>query len=264
MLNNSYEINFLRSPEVAASMVGDVCKDWRKRINDVVNSPYNLSIPRCDDAGKLDGYTITMHNGVKVCATGYYGSGILNMLIENRGVHEPQEESIFETVIRKLPYDCTMLELGSYWAFYSLSLLNQRPNARCFMVEPEYENLVSGKVNFRLNNRQGFFTQALVGKSPKDDPLTISVDSFCDEHNISYLDILHADIQGYELEMLEGASLMLSLKRVDNVFVSTHTNQLHYNCIDLLKEYGYSILGECDLDSTCSVDGLIFAKPMEE
>jgi hypothetical protein len=259
-MNSAYEYAYLRSPEVAAGMVGDVCVDWRKRINDVVSSPYNLAIPRCEDAGKLDGYTITMHNGVKVCAAGYYGSGILNMLIENRGVHEPQEESIFEAVIRGLPQDPIMLELGSYWAFYSLSLLNQRPKSRCFMVEPEAENLVSGQVNFRLNKRQGFFTQAFVGRDPKDDPLTISVDSFCDEHNISYLDILHADIQGYELEMLEGASLMLSFKRVGHVFVSTHTNQLHYSCIDLLKEYGYTILEECDLNSTCSVDGLIVAK----
>ena len=33
-------------------------------------------------------------NGVKVYANSYYGSGMLNLLIKNKGVHEPQEEEI--------------------------------------------------------------------------------------------------------------------------------------------------------------------------
>ena len=81
----------LRSASLARYAVGRVDGEWRRRIDEVISSPDNAAIPRVPDAGKLQGHVLTMHNGVRVCANGYYGNGILNMLIENKGVHEPQE-----------------------------------------------------------------------------------------------------------------------------------------------------------------------------
>jgi hypothetical protein len=250
----------LTSSRTARNAVGKVDSEWRKRIDDVISSPDNAAILRAPDAGKLQGYVITMHNGVRVCANGYYGSGILNMLIENKGVHEPQEERAFEAIIEHLQDDCTMLELGAYWGFYSLSLLQQRPKARCFLVEPDKANLLSGELNFRLNGRKGVFVQAGVDRPPQIGPRTISVDSFCRDHGIEHLDILHADIQGYELLMLEGACRMLSSGKVDFVFISTHSNSLHADCIKSLESAGYVVLAEADLNETFSYDGLIVAK----
>ncbi|MBT8036294.1 MAG: FkbM family methyltransferase [Verrucomicrobiae bacterium] len=240
--------------------MGKVDSYWRDRIDDVISSPDNAHIPRHPSAGQLKGYTITMHNDVRVCANGYYGAGILNMLIENKGVHEPQEERAFEEIIRLLPDQCVMLELGAYWGFYSLSLLQQRPKATCFLVEPETQNLISGRINFRLNGRKGIFTQASVDRSPKDNPRTISVDSFCREHNIDHLHMLHSDIQGYELAMLEGASNLLTKGNADFVFISTHSTKLHIDCIEKLKSFGYVILADADMKETFSYDGLIVAK----
>lgn len=104
---------YLKSAQTAASVIGQVDGLWRRRISDVIAAPDNHKIPRCSSAGKLEGYTITMHNGVRVCANGYYGSGILNMLLENKGDHEPQEERAFAEIITLLPERCTMLELGA-------------------------------------------------------------------------------------------------------------------------------------------------------
>jgi len=250
----------LISARTARNAVGRVDSEWRRRINDVISSPDNTEIPRVPEAGKLQGYVITMHNGVRVCANGYYGNGILNMLIENKGVHEPQEERAFEAVIGHLRENCTMLELGAYWGFYSLSLLQQRSKAKCFLIEPEPANLLSGKMNFRLNGRTGYFVQAGVDRTPKIKPRTISVDSFCSDRGIDHLDILHADIQGYELLMLEGAYKMLSSGKVDFVFISTHSNSLHADCIKTLVSTGYVVLAEADLNETFSHDGLIVAK----
>ena len=251
---------WLTSAKAARNAVGKVDSEWRKRIDDVISSPDNAAIPRVSEAGKLQGYFITMHNGVRVCANGYYGRGVLNMLIENKGVHEPQEERAFEAIIEHLRDDCTMLELGAYWGFYSLSLLQRRPKARCFLVEPEKVNLLSGELNFSLNGRTGFFAQACVGRTPQIEPRTISVDSFCSDHGIDHLDILHADIQGHELLMLEGAGRMLSSGKVDFVFISTHSNSLHADCIKSLESAGYVVLAEADLNETYSYDGLIVAK----
>lgn len=253
-------IKNLTSRSKALRVVGKVDEQWRLRINDVISSPDNSAIPRCEDAGKLKGYKITMHNGVQVLANGYYGSGILNMLIENKGVHEPQEERVFELIIRLLPEKCVMLELGAYWGFYSLSLLQTRPQAKCYLVEPETENLLSGKINFRLNARKGHFTQAGVGRFVMQNPKTISVDWFCKAHSINHLDILHSDIQGSELAMLEGASETLKAGCVDYIFISTHSNELHANCLGKLESFGYIILCDADMNETYSYDGLIVAK----
>ena len=42
------------------------------------------------------------------------------MLLENKGVHEPQEEKAFLEVLNYVEKGSTMIELGSYWGFYSL------------------------------------------------------------------------------------------------------------------------------------------------
>lgn len=249
----------LLSSDDAAQAVGKVHPKWRPRIDAVVASADNDRIPRVADAGEVRDHYVVMHNGVKVCANGYYGSGMLNLLVENRGVHEPQEERVFEEVIANLPDDCTMLELGAFWGFYSLSLLNKRPAARCYLVEPRPFNLVSGQLNFELNGRQGLFTEARVGERNSRFPTTIAVDPFCREHGIERLDILHADIQGAELKMLRGAREMLSAQRVDYVFVSTHSNDLHSDCRSELESLGYSVLASADLNETFSHDGLLVA-----
>lgn len=251
---------YLTSSHAAAKAIGDINEIWRSRIYDVISSPDNARIARCQNAGKLTDYYITMHNGVRVCANGYYGAGILNLLIENKGVHEPQEEFAFEHIVGILPEDCKMLELGAYWGFYSLSLLNRRPNGKCFLVEPDTQNLISGQINFQLNGREGHFTQARVDSFPKDNPKTISVDSFCNENKINHLDILHSDIQGYELAMLEGGRGFLTAGGADFIFISTHSQKLHADCLEMLQNYKYKILAEANMQETFSFDGLIVAK----
>ena len=183
---------------------------------------------------------------------------MLNLLIENRGVHEPQEELVFEEVIRVLPENPVMLELGAYWSFYSLSLLSKRPNAACHMVEPDSRNLIAGLINFKLNERTGRFTQVAVSSHRSWWHRTISVDSYCETWNLVHLDILHVDIQGYESAMLDGAQTMLSEGRVDHVFISTHSNSLHHECRLKLENYGYVIRLSIDLDESYSFDGLLF------
>ncbi len=251
---------FLKNELLIQRSLGYVDSHWEERTQDAIASPDNLAIARVADAGVVDGYTIVMHNGVRVCANGYYGKGILNLLIRNNGVHEPQEERAFNEIVALLPSNCTMLELGSYWAFYSLSLLQERPAAKCFLIDPQFECLETGRFNFELNNRTGYFEQAFIGADPANKNATTSVDLFCETHSIDSLDILHADIQGYEEEMLWGASEMLSRQQITYVFISTHSNALHANCIKLLEDYGYHILASANLLETFSHDGLIVAK----
>ena len=188
------------------------------------------------------------------------------MLVANRGVHEPQEERVFGEILRYVKPDSSMLELGAFWSFYSLWFMQCVANAKSYIVEPDATALSAGQLNLRLNNRNATFEQAYVGdptsKSDDGTPF-ITVDNFCQRHAISHLAILHADIQYAELSMLEGAKGMLEGHHVDYVFISSHSNELHYQCVEALKRYGYMVLASADLEETYSYDGLIVARTPE-
>ncbi len=153
-----------------------------------------------------------------------------------------------------LPQSPSMLELGAYWAHYSMWLKKKRPAAAVMMVEPDAGNLRVGSANFQLNNYQGEFTQAFVGKGH------FEVDDFLQRRKAPHLDILHSDIQGFEVEMLDGASTSLAQHRIDYVFVSTHSQELHYAVVNKLKSLNYRIEISSDFAfETTSYDGLVFA-----
>lgn len=242
----------------------DQTEDFELKIRDVCAGADNAKIPRVPEAGKIRDGHLVMHNGLRIVPDSYTGPGMTRLLEVNRGVHEPQEEFAFGEVLATLAArgaaTHTMIELGSYWAFYSLWFQAVLKGARSFCVEPDPENLDFGQQNFRANGRIGDFTRAYVGAElANGTPPTISVDTFLREKGIGHVDILHADIQGHELDMIRGAQQTLGRGAVDYIFISTHHNFLHYRCIDELKNAGYAILAEADLLETCSTDGLIVA-----
>lgn len=241
-------------------------KHWRERIELVKQSPDNFKIKRVPDAGKVRWGKQVLHNGLKINVGSYYGPEKTVMLFENQGVHEPQEELIFAQVIEYLrgqsESESKMLELGSFWSFYSAWFASELKSTRNYMVEPESFNMESGKRNFALNRLSGKFINAFVSdfhELDSDDVRTICVDGLMDELKLDSLTILHSDIQGYEGKMLDGASRLLSQHACEFVFVSTHSNDIHAQCRSKLQDHGYTILSDIDLDETYSDDGLIFA-----
>jgi len=250
-------------PELAQASLGEVNDEWRKRIDTVTACSDNAHIPRDKDAGILQAGRIAMHNGLLVGALGYYGGGILNMLVENRGVHEPQEERAFAKVLSHLPPGGTMIELGAYWGFYSMWFLKACSGSRVLLVEPDPKHLLSGRQNFEMNGLIGEFEAGYaaneVGIAKDGTPMT-TLDDLMRRHGIERLTILHSDIQGAELAMIEGGRNTFEQGLVDYVFISTHSNELHRACLEKLRGYEYDILVSCDLDATVSYDGVIVAK----
>ncbi|EKO36164.1 methyltransferase FkbM domain protein [SAR86 cluster bacterium SAR86E] len=240
---------------------------WRKRIDICLSSPDNFKIPRCAGAGSIKNGKQLMHNGIKVNVGSYYGPEKTVLLTENNGVHEPQEELLFQLVLEYIDRNNkskpTMIELGSFWAFYSLWFKQKFTDSNVFMVEPESFNIESGKRNFKLNNKEGTFINAFVSDIHENEKTsrtrTVSVDGLKEEFAITNIDILHSDIQGYELAMLEGAKDILSNHSAEFLFISTHSNELHYDCIQNIKDHDYRIICDIDLNDTFSEDGLIVA-----
>lgn len=230
--------------------------DFFARSRDAIADPINELIDRLPLSGGVDadGH-VYLHNGLRVPLVGagaYYGE-FSHLLVVNKGVHEPLEEFIFQEVVNSLIGAPTMLELGAYWSHYSMWLTSKLPMSRAIMVEPEPENLKAGEANFSLNELSGHFLEGFVGRGQ------FEVDKFMADSGTSHLDILHSDIQGFEIEMLEGADTAFREDRIDRIFISTHSDELHSACIEKLESFGFQIIAESDFQDTTSWDGLIFA-----
>jgi hypothetical protein len=226
------------------------------RFREIISDPLNLLIERVPEAGYVQDGLVTLHNGVKVPFSGAqaYYEGFSSVFIFNRGVHEPLEEFVFQSLLERLPADSLMIELGAYWGHYSMWFKKAIPSGRVLLVEPESRNLEVGRRNFDQNGLKGEFLQSLVGHGH------FSVDGFLKDREIPRLNLLHSDIQGYELEMLDGAVESLGAGRLDYVFISTHTQNLHEEVIDRLLSHDYRVEVSSGYDEeTTSFDGLVFA-----
>lgn len=258
--NRAKLARFLAEKRDLLEAVGERAKThWIPRIQLVLSAGDNAYIPRHEAAGTIQHGNLILHNGIQIDPLSYYSFPMMKMLLDNKGVHEPQEERIFQEVLKDLDGSkkLTMIELGAYWSFYSMWLLSTFPTASCLMVEPDKKNLMYGKRNFKLNNLEGTFVHAGIGKDQQAGQFNTSVDVLCMEHNIDFLDVLHADIQGFELEMLQGSKSMLDQNKIGYVFISTHSNQLHHDCRAFLRPYNFIEVASVDLDESFSWDGIL-------
>lgn len=208
---------------------------YYERFVDIMSDPYNEMIPRVVNAGmRADGIVI-MHNGLKVYEGCYYDtfSDIFHL---NKGVHEPAEEYHFAQVIKTLGEYPTMIEVGAYWGFYSMCLLKERPLAKCVLIEPDEFNMEVGRRNFELNGLSGQFIHG----------------SHVDVGISEPLDILHVDIQGWEVELIKAVDLSF----VTHLFISTHSQESHYQCVNLLSST-HTIIFSADIVETYCHDGII-------
>lgn len=231
---------------------------FNERFREIVSDPLNLMIARIPEAGYIDAIGhVFLHNGNRVPVNGpysYYGD-FSQVFIINRGVHEPLEEFCFQTVLSKIANPAPiMIELGCYWAHYSMWFKRVFPDGQCHLVEADAHAFEVGRNNFALNGFDGSFMRGVVCNNG------FKVDDFMKQSSVEKVDILHSDIQGYEIEMLQGASSLLTNKRADYLFVSTHSQAIHQTALDILKIQHYRIEVSSDYDHhTTSSDGFILA-----
>ncbi len=210
-----------------------------------------------------------MHNGLVVLANGYYGDFMTQIIEKMKGHHEAQEEKVFYEVLKAIPAGSTMIELGSYWAYYSMWFQKTVNGGRNFMIEPAKSSIECGMKNFRLNGLGGDFTQAFVGREsdtgwqqaelrPKmEDVRKVCIQDFARAKGIERVAILHSDIQGFEYDMLLGCGDLLEQKKIGFFFISTHSLKVHFQCRAHLLREGYALIAEHTPKESYSEDGLI-------
>jgi FkbM family methyltransferase len=257
----------------------------RRRVEQTVAVRDTDAIPKVPDAGHVverEGRRVQiMHNGALVEAGGYHGDWMIEVIQRLGGHHEPQEELAFHTVIERLAQDTEqpiMVELGAFWAYYSIWAKRRIPATRLVLVEPDETNLAVGRRNLALNDLAATFIQAAVGAEhnaqidltwESDDQIhptrVVSVDGLLADEALERIDLLLVDVQGAELEVLRGAARALADGRLRFLVVSTHHHSIsrdpltHQRCRAYLLEVGAHIIAEHTVLESCSGDGLILA-----
>lgn len=232
------------------------------RVKNVLDSEYYMKIPKVKDAGDLKNGLLMMHNGVVIKPSSYYGESMTYVFRKTKGVHEPYQEYLFSEVLNALPDNAVMMELGSYWAFYSLWFKKTLVNSTSIMVEPELERMQCGIDNFKVNGLDGKFSQGYVGGEDgisESGVRVYSLNGLFEEYNLTNVDVLHVDIQGAEEDMLIASTNLLGSDVIKHIFLSTHSDTIHINCRHILEQSGYRVLADQPLEKSDSEDGFLYA-----
>ena len=244
------------------------------------------AIPKVPEAGEVqdrDGRSVqVMHNGVLIDEGCYHGAMTTAIIRDLRGHHEPQEEAVFHALVQHLKAEGTaapaMVELGSFWSYYSMWFQKELPGAVNVMVEPDPVNIEVGRRNFELNGMDGTFVRGAVGfdhggsiwlECESDSKVrqipTVTLDGLLADRGIERFDLVLCDAQGAELGVLEAAREAMRSGRLRFLVVSTHHHTIsgdpltHQRCLDLLRGAGAHIVAEHSVAESCSGDGLIAA-----
>ena len=240
-------------------------------------------LPKVDGAGTVidvDGVPVQlMHDGTRVRAGAYHGAWMSEIIRRLRGHHEPQEELVVDRILRRL-HDVSapvIVELGSFWAYYSIWAL-RAVGGRALLVEPDPHNLDVGRRNLGLNGLEATLVQAAVGGAHgtttqlvcESDGVTrelrvVTVAGLMAEHRLRQVDLLLADVQGPEADVLARATDLLQERRIRFVVISTHHHSIsgdpltHRSCLDVLADVGAHVIAEHTVGESFSGDGLVAA-----
>ena len=119
-------------------------------------------------------------------------------------------------------------------------------------LEPSAVSDHEGKATFNLTASYGHHSLGKVRTSPITGTIEvdlITVDSYCRSHNIEQIHFMKIDVEGFELEVLQGARQMLEGRKITLVVFEVSPEILaalskqSVAIYDFLREAGYRICG---------------------
>lgn len=240
-------------------------------------------LPKVDGAGDvfdLDGTSVQrMHNGALIEEGCYYGPWMTEIIRVLRGHHEPQEEVVFHEVLERLVATepaASMIELGSFWAYYSMWFHQRTHGNRIVALEPDPSYLDVGRRNFALNGMNATFLHGAIGDSPGQmsafttestgesiEVVQYDLASLMKETGLERVGLLMVDIQGFETLLIERAAELFSTGTIRFMIVSTHHHLIsgnaltHQQALERLRGCGAHVIAEHTVGESYSGDGLI-------
>jgi FkbM family methyltransferase len=174
------------------------------------------------------------------------------------GRYEPEQTALFR---RWLAPGHTVLDVGAHAGYYTLlSALLTGSTGRVWSFEPDPVNASFLRRHVRINRfEQVAIEQAAVsdcagtahfahgtgsGTGHLDERgelevPTVRLDDFCEQHDIAP-HAIKIDVEGAELAVLAGGIGVIRRHR-PLIFLSTHGEEVHTRCLELLGEAGYQL-----------------------
>jgi len=220
-----------------------------------------------------------MHNGLKVLQGGYYGAWMCELIKRLQGHHEPQEEKVFYEVVKRAADDGLMIELGCFWAYYSLWFLKDHPHRKAIGLEPDANHLLTANKNANINQLSDQIT-FVHGLSTMQSTELIDIETESGQRlqlpgytladllamaHSTNLEIVHCDAQGAESYVVDQIVKLGQRGHLRFAIISTHAYEItgdpltHQACLQKLQAAGAHIIAEHDVHESYSGDGLIAA-----
>jgi Methyltransferase FkbM domain len=229
--------------------------DLLGRFREVISDPLNLLIERVPMVGVVEANHVYLHNGnrVPLMGTGSYYGPFSQLLVISRGPRTARGaclSTIAQIPGRSAGHARTRGLLGPLFGVAQKGEAGFHRDSR----QAGRGQHGGGRRQFKTNGLTGEFIRSSVGRDH------LQVDSFRSERRLDRLDILHVDIPGNEIEMLEGCGRTLVERRVDYLFISTHSQAIHAQVVTEMARFGYRVELSGDFDhETPSHDDLVFA-----
>ncbi len=261
----------------------EIAADHARRVRMTTSCRDSDRLPKVEGAGEVfgleDGTQVQrMHNGLLVLEGGYLGSWTTEIISGLRGHHEPQEEVAFAAVLDQIAAtepSPTMVELGSYWAYYSM-WFQQRTGGRVVDLEPDPAYLEVGRRNMALNDLTATFVPGAIGAQEAPavefeaestgELVTVpafTLASLMEQTGLERVSLVLADIQGFERPLLDSIAELVAQGRLRFMVVSTHHHSIsgrattHQDALARIAELGGHVLAEHTVGESYSGDGLI-------
>lgn len=244
-------------------------------------------IPKVTGSGEIvsdeDGDYQRMHNGLLVKKGGYYGEWMSELISRLKGHHEPQEEFVFHAIAQRSRTDGLMIELGCFWAYYSLWFLKEFPERTAICLEPDSNHLEIARANAK-KNKLSERIQLIHGLSSEVtcEPSAFDTETgeleFCKGYTLDdlfllsgkkFIEIAHCDAQGAEEHVVDQMIRLGIENKLRFCVISTHAFEItgnpltHQECLNKLLRSGAHIIAEHDVHESYSGDGLIAASFLE-
>jgi FkbM family methyltransferase len=261
----------------------EIAADHARRVRLTVSCRDTDRLPKVEGAGEVleldDGTRVQrMHNGLLVVEGAYLGSWTTSIVEGLHGHHEPQEEVAFHELLERIAAtepEPVMIELGSYWAYYSMWFA-RRTGGRVVDLEPDPGYMEVGRRNMEINGIEPTFVVGAVSDRAGVDvsfPAESSgeevvvpgytLESLMEETGVARVSLVLADIQGFERQLLAGIDDLVAAGRVRFMVISTHHYSIsgrvttHQETLARVAQLGGHVLAEHTIGESASGDGLV-------
>jgi len=175
------------------------------------------------------------------------------------------DKDLFKKCLPHLGKQPVIFDVGAHEGKFTEFVLQLLPNAKCYMFEPNIELAIKiGARALAISDHNGFVPFYIPPK--KNDELSslykrevfdetgyeeievgcTSIDSFCSVNHISEIDYLKVDVEGAELDVLNGCKEMMAsrdIKFIQLEYGGTYPDAgiTFMQIIETANKYGYNV-----------------------